>query len=217
MLHYVSEDAKDDVNEDTWMWRNRFVRGWLVARNDSGNLKSSSDTTNEQTQPQVPIAWRRGGFRQRAITRPAPLRRKHKGEDLEEVGYSREDYMRLQSECKSLKLRQEKMLERVHAKDAEMELHMSNMTKILQSSNAALKTTSEQLRSSQGTIEYLQNVILSKDLEIDRLRNAIPSEKQTEGQNHKERGEASSTPVHYSTSESSLGSLMLVDDDLDQK
>lgn len=71
-----------------------------------------------------------------------------------------------------------RLLERIHAMDLEMELHIENVAQILESNNSALKNSAEQLRSSQGMIKYLKGVILTKDLEIERLKNAVDSQKQ---------------------------------------
>ena len=54
-----------------------------------------------------------------------------------------------------------------------MELHVKNVTEMLEGNNKTLKQMAEHLNASQGTIQYLQEVILAKDLEIDRLKKAL--------------------------------------------
>lgn len=126
VLHYTSAPSNDDAAEDSWLWKHRFMRGWLFAPNDPKSAKENEQSNEARHRRQVrsfsehlrgkmelqaPIPWRRGGFRQRAMTR-MPLRTKHRTtDDAEEVGYSREDYMCLLTECRGLQQKQDKWSE----------------------------------------------------------------------------------------------------------
>lgn len=57
--------------------------------------------------------------------------------------------------------------------DIEMEVRIQQMAHVLESNNTALRETMEQLQSSKDVIRYLQEAVLDRDHEIDRLSIAL--------------------------------------------
>lgn len=115
MLHYASDSVKEDKS-DHWL-KTALMRGWLLGH--AAESRFSESTAHERIEV-IPIrnafhrirfkglpSRRRGCFTQMAVSHPVRIRNLPVV-DEGEVGYSREDFSRLQSECLQLRQTQEK-------------------------------------------------------------------------------------------------------------
>lgn len=65
-----------------------------------------------------------------------------------------------------------RLLAKIRENEIECEMYTSQLTSILENSNAQLKQASESVRKMESVVSYLQDVILSKDLEIQLLKRS---------------------------------------------
>jgi len=103
------------------------------------------------------------------------------------IDHSQESFLLLQDECAKLKQEREsyrkvvfnvmfvlpfRLLAKIRENEIECEMYTSQLTSVLENSNAQLKQASESVRKMENVVSYLQDVILSKDLEIQLLKRS---------------------------------------------